>query len=113
MSEVAPRPRGRWFLLAWGLGLPLLLGGILMGAQLAGWRAHTSLLSATALIQGLVYVAAWFAFVILAPIAALSALIDRALTRLCDPPGGDHLAETPPELGCGLEGERPGEALEG
>ena len=118
MSEVAPKPSGRRLLWLWGLGLPLLLGGTLLVAHVAGWRTHTSLLSgtspgsATAGIQGLVYVTAWFAFVILAPVAALSALCERALRRLFDSPGEDRLAGAPPELGCGLERERPGEAPE-
>jgi len=122
VSEAAPRPRqrwplGRWLLGLWGFGLPLLLGGVLLVAQVAGWREHTSLLSGTspgspaALSQGLIYVGAWFGFVILAPIAVLSTVFDSALTRLFDSPGeGDSCVGTPPELGCGLGGERPDEA---
>ena len=115
MSEVAPEPSSpwRWLPWLWGLGLPLLSGGILLVAHVAGWKSHTSLLSgtspgsATTVIQGLVYVTAWFGFVILAPIAALSALCDRALKRLFDSRSGDRLAGPPPELGCGLEGNAP------
>lgn len=80
--------RQRWPLALWSLGLPLGLALLFAFAHASGWREHTSLLSGThpgssgALTQGLVYVAAWFALVLVAPIAALSGALALLLERL-------------------------------
>jgi len=55
---------------------PLLLAAPLVVCHLLGWREHTSVLSGTvpgagAALAGLVYVAAWLAAVLAAPILLL------------------------------------------
>lgn len=72
----------------WALLLPAIGLGLALGAmELAGWRAHTSIISGTIpaepqqTLYGLIYAGTWFAAVTLAPIlaggAALSALVLR------------------------------------
>lgn len=84
-ADPSGKPARGWLWV--GLGLPALLGVALLCAHLLGWREHTSILSGTfpgsreAVAQGLTYVLAWFAFVVLAPIAALSAGVYVLLSR--------------------------------
>lgn len=110
------RGLGTWLLSLWGLGLPLLCLSALALAHLAGWRAHTSLLSGThpgssaALAQGLVYVCAWFACLTVAPIAFGSVVLDHVLGRIAAGRGQNRPAEVPSESGCGLGRGHPGEA---
>ncbi|MBL4846258.1 MAG: hypothetical protein JKY65_12075 [Planctomycetes bacterium] len=73
--------------LSCALLLPATLGLVLLAFHLLGWREHTSILSGTyagseaAALQGLAYVIAWFTFVVVAPIAALSAGIYSVAQR--------------------------------
>lgn len=66
----------RWFLLRAGL-VALLFAG----AHVCGWRAHTSVLSGTAAAEvmpalcGVLYIALYAAFVIVAPTFAIAALL--------------------------------------
>ena len=80
------------------LGGAAFLGLALGLMHLLGWRDSTSLLSGTApgadgsLVEGLLYVAGWFLFVLCGPILVLSAVFYRLLDRLL---GKSSAGDTP------------------
>jgi len=99
-------PKGNWLGRLWNAGLTptgllvraALIGVFFAACHLAGWREHTTFLSGTAAsaggsvntsaLLGVIYMAGYFGFVLLAPILTLAAGLLFAFERWaskCEP----------------------------